>query len=158
MRSTGGGWSDPGSRVDRRAARRPAGRRPADGPLIFAARLDAQIDQHPDRVEPQAAPVLVTEPGQGVLPGPPCQPGAAAEPPDDRPRRQLGDRRPDHLSTGHRHRAAAQLVAVLRRWLTLRARVNLVRVTAELPAGAQVSAYDPDGTWAVRRAVQRGHQ
>jgi hypothetical protein len=50
----------------------------------------------------------------------------------------------------------AQLAAVLlRRWLTLRARAELTRAAADLPAGVRVHGRDTAGTWTAHR-TQRG--
>jgi hypothetical protein len=51
---------------------------------------------------------------------------------------------------------AAQLIVVLWRWLTLRARAELTRAAAALPTGVHVSARDTGGRWAVRRGAARG--
>ena len=53
---------------------------------------------------------------------------------------------------------AAQLVAALGRWLTLRARAELTRAAANLPTGVQVSARDTSGRWAARRVTAKGRQ
>lgn len=54
--------------------------------------------------------------------------------------------------------AAAQLIAALGRWLTMRARAELTRAAAGLPTGVQVSARDSGGPWAARRVVVKGRQ
>lgn len=54
--------------------------------------------------------------------------------------------------------AAVQLVTVLGQWLTLRARAQLARAVASVPAGANVSARDDVGAWVVRRDRMRGQR